>query len=105
MKVLKRLSFQGRLGASSFILKGSEKPKDESLKASASFILRKTRRFIFHFEGSGTPKDESLKAAASFILRARAVIFHFEESGKPKDESLKASASFILRKARSHLSF
>ena len=42
MKVLKRrrLSFCGRLGESSFILKEAESPKDESLKVSAFFYLR-----------------------------------------------------------------
>ena len=49
--------------------------------------MRKARKVIFLFEGSGKPKDESLKASASFILKkARGVIFHFEGSGKPKDE-------------------
>ena len=59
--------------------------------------MRKARKVIFLFEGSGKPKDESLKASASFILKkARGVIFHFEGSLKMKD--LEASASFILRR-------
>ena len=43
----------------------------KDLKASASFILRKTRGVIFHlnFKGSKKTKDESLKASASFILK------------------------------------
>ena len=58
----------------------------------------KHQRLSVYFEESGKPKNESLKASASFILR-KGVIFHFKGSGKSKDESLKASASFILKEA------
>ena len=38
-----------RLGSHLFIFEENRKPEDESLKASASFILKKTRRVIFSF--------------------------------------------------------
>ena len=60
-----------------FHLKGSEKTKDESFKASASFILKKGPESHLFILKEAEPKDKSFKASASFIMRK--VVFHFKK--------------------------